>query len=237
MDDHAESAWSPTAALWNDTSRPSLHDLQSDIQAMMAQILSLDAPSADWDARLSELQDISMQLNTSHLGGTADMWQSFEMVQAYLADVIADFAEYITQRDAQQQQARRTSAAPLLQQQQARLPHEEHVQLQVEHHQNQADDVGLLPLTAAMQLFGLHAHDDGQQHAQLQRRHHDLTRELLQTEGLAPLGELLLPMLGSVLGHGLHQQQQQQQHHRPRHDDDEPVSALLQLVGQVFRHI
>ena len=197
---------------------------------MVAQILSLDARSADWNDRLSELQDISMQLNTNHLGDTADMWQSFEMVQAYLADVTADLAEYITQRDTQPQQARRTSAAQLVRQQQARLPHEEHVQLQVEHHQNQADDVGLLPLTAAMQLLGLHAHDNGQQHAQLQRRHH----ELLQTEGLAPLGELLLPMLGSVLDHGL---QQQQQHHRPRHDDDEPASALLQLVGQVFRHI
>lgn len=229
MDDHAESVWSPTAQ-WDNTSRPPLHDLQNDLQAMVAQILSLDARSADWNDRLSELQDISMQLNTSHLGGTADMWQSFEMVQAYLADVTADLAEYITQRDTQQQQTHRTSAAQLVRQQQARLPHDEHVQLQVEHHQNQADDVGLLPLTAAMQLFGLHAHDNGQQHAQLQRRHH----ELLQTEGLAPLGDLLLPMLGSVLDHGL---QQQQQHHRPRHDDDEPVSALLQLVGQVFRHI
>lgn len=107
------------------------NELQGDVQTIMASILSVNNRPAVWDAQLSELQEIDMQLRSGLLSGLPDLGQWFQQVQGYTASVTADFAEYTRNREQQQSRHR--------QQHQQQHQHHQHVELEA--------------LTDMMQLF------------------------------------------------------------------------------------
>ena len=175
------------------------HDL---IQTLMAQIGSVDSRSPEWDEQLSALQDLSLQLSSEHHAG---IWPLLEGIQGHLAQVVADFADYIEQRAVRQRAVRQHAT---------RQQGPRHV---LAHHQQ-----------ALQQLLGQravvhHQQDDRQQHRRQQQA---------SALGSAPL-TVLAPLLGAL-------QLPHQPHHRQHRAGDsglEPLGCMLQVVGQVLRHL
>ena len=210
--------------------------LQSDIDTLLAELLSVDNARPAWQACILDLQDISMQLATEHLTGTGDMMQSIEGMQGYVAGLTADFAEYMRQQEAPQQAH------------QLRQDVEQHLQLQ---HQNQEQ----------------HQHEEQQRHqlqhdiddltgrlnvltGRLQHRHRAQQEQPdMLAGGLSALmgglqhrhqqhqdpADLLANTLSAIVGGGHHQGQER--HHLAADTDLAPLVGLMQLFGQVVRHL
>ena len=101
--DSAGLAWSPESL--TDVIIPfAVSELHNAIQTLMACIESLDGRPAAWDAQLSELQHIDLQLGSAMQVGQPNMWQFFQEIQGYTARVTADFAEYMRRREDQEHQ-------------------------------------------------------------------------------------------------------------------------------------
>lgn len=101
--DSAGLAWSPESL--TDVIIPfAVSEPHNAIQTLMACIESLDGRPAAWDAQLSELQHIDLQLGSAMQVGQPNMWQFFQEIQGYTARVTADFAEYMRRREDQEHQ-------------------------------------------------------------------------------------------------------------------------------------
>ena len=200
-------------------SSPEQHELQTNVQTMIARVLSVDRRSAAWDAELSGLQDLDIQLTAGHWGRAADAWQMLAEVQMHLAQVSADFAEYVRQRETRQREARQREAR----QSEARQQHAQqqlHQALQQRQHESQqvdlgrrqqhADVLGRAPLLGALQLQ--------------QPRHHQQHAGDLRLESIISLAA---PLVGALL----QTPQQHQQHHA------DPGMAALSGVMQLFGHV
>ena len=101
--DSAGLAWVPDSV--TDVISPfAASESQIVIQTLMACIESLDGRPAAWDAQLSELQDIDLQLGSGMQTGQPNLLRLLQDIQGYTARVSADFAEYMRRREDQQRQ-------------------------------------------------------------------------------------------------------------------------------------
>lgn len=158
----------------DDTSPAAQHDVHTAIQMLMAQVSSLGDRSAGWDAQLSELQHLDVQLSFQHQDGGADSWQSYGDLDAYLAQVTADLADYTVQHGTRDSQDHGLESV--------QWPASEHQQIEQEHHSDGQQHEYESDVTTLMEAL----------HVQ---RQYDHQRCLADALGLAPEVLQLLTLL------------------------------------------
>ena len=95
-----------------------MHDLQSNVQSLLARILSVEDRPLVWDFQQLELQRANQQLNDARSMAAPNLLQVMSQIQEYTASVTADFAEFT--RQSEQQHQRQLQQQSRDQQQQSR---------------------------------------------------------------------------------------------------------------------
>lgn len=87
----------------NTTITEDMDDLQSNVQCLLARILSVENRPLVWDFQQLELQRANQQLNYARSVAAPNLLQVMSQIQEYTASVTADFAEFTRQSEQQQQ--------------------------------------------------------------------------------------------------------------------------------------
>ena len=115
-------------------------DLQSEVQSLLARIISVEDRPLVWDLQQLELRRANQQLADARSIAAPNLLQVMSDIQEYTASVTADFAEFMRHSERQQQTLQEQNRQQQVQQQQS----------QQRLHSSQAS---LDPLIDVLQLF------------------------------------------------------------------------------------